>query len=322
MKIVVFGASGQIGHGLAVHLSAIGHHVTAVLRSHATQAFPAGIDVVKREAFDEQTFESLLQGADHAVHAIGLPEQFRADVADFHAVNCRLFEVFLAALRRVGGVGLTYVSSYEVFAPRDGRIEETNGMANPDAFGPYSRSKIAAFQHFKRFAEESGRIATSIHPAAVYGGLATSDGLTSYIERLAKWKWHQAPVIHPGRFPVVHVSSLADLVGRALGKSGSYIASDAMTTLKEIAVEVRGIADGYVPPEIPVGLVKLGVVFMEPVAKLTGTRPLSASGQVEFLTRGTEPSAVKAVSKLGWRPMPLAAGLRAFLEPAPVTAAA
>ena len=60
-------------------------------------------------------------------------------------------------------------------------------------------------------------------------------------------------------------------------------------------------------------MVKAVVPLMEATARMTNTRPVISSVQIDFLTKGQEPKADKAVAELGWNPMPLDDGIQKYL---------
>jgi len=70
MKVLVFGASGNIGRGITAELLRRGHTVTAASRSGA-QLQELGVPVVAGDAADPATVARLAQGQDVVVAAIG-----------------------------------------------------------------------------------------------------------------------------------------------------------------------------------------------------------------------------------------------------------
>lgn len=313
MKILVLGATGQIGQALVERLSATEHDIAVLVRNVGSHPFPERVQVLNRESFTRETFAEALAGVDHAIYGIGLPEQFTFDDSIFQTVNCDLLRTFLDALKEGGINRLTYLSTYEVFAVANNQIDEAQPVADESEMTPYFQSMIRAYRIVLAFARENGTVLTTIHPAAVYGGRNTGAGITDYMENLASRNWSRLPVINPSSFPVVHVDSLADAIVKSLDKPGSFIVSDTMTSLKDIAQTMRKQAWSYVPLVVPVWLILFGVRFLEAFARLTGTKPFASSVQIAFLTKGWEPHSSKAQAQLNWRPMSLEHGIRKFL---------
>jgi len=314
MKILLLGATGQIGHALLQVLARSEHQVSVMTRRHSGERFPSNVSVRVEPNFTVQAFRTALDDVDHVIYSIGLPEQFMFDTAAFQEANCRVLTSFLEAVRDSRVRAVTYLSTYEVFEVVQGVIRESHAVADERHMTPYSQSKVRAYRQVKAFADETGIDLTTIHPAAVYGGLNTGAGITDYMLNLALWKWYRVPTINAGNFPVIHVDSLADLILRSLGRPGAYIASDQMTSLKAIAQAMRRQERTYVPIVMPLPLVRLGARLMEALATVAPVKPLISSVQIDFLTRGWAPDPAKAIAELGWKPMPLDDGIARVLS--------
>jgi len=313
MRILMLGATGQIGHALTDAVSRTEHDVSVMVRSTRPR-FPDNIRVIQSAEFTPDAIRAALEGADHVIYGIGLPEQFTRDPGIFEKVNCALLRTFLEELRKTGIRGLTYISTYEVFENINDLIDETHPIADESHMTPYFQSMVRAYRSVVEFAEKNGVRLTTIHPAAVYGGLNTGDGITQFLENIASRNWHKVPFITRTRFPVIHVDSLTGAIVKAIGKPGAYIASDQMTSLGEISQIVRGRIASYVPLTMPVPITKLGVSILEAAARLIGVKPFASSVQLEYLTKGWEPSPAKAVRELDWKPLPLTEGVERYLS--------
>lgn len=314
MKILLLGATGQVGYALAMALARSEHQLSVLVRNSSDLHFPDNVTVIVQPEFTPEALISALRDADHLIYSVGLPEQFMFDTRVFEKVNCELLETVLDAMRRSQVRKLTYISSYEVFPVVDGVIVETHAVADESQMTPYSQSKVRAYRRVLDFAQANAVQLTTIHPAAVFGGLNTGAGITDYMENLKLRKWYRVPFINTGNFPVIHVDSLADVIIKSLDAPGAYLASDQMTTLKRIAQSMRIQARSYVPVIAPLPLVKLGVFLMEAIARVIRAKPLTSSVQIDFLTKGWTPDPEKAIRELHWKPMPLEEGIRRVLS--------
>jgi nucleoside-diphosphate-sugar epimerase len=314
MRILLLGATGQVGHALAGALSEAGHQLTALVRSAAAQKLPATVTVIEQREFTLDGFRSALRDMDHVIYGIGLPEQFLFDNSVFEKVNLDMLRIFLSALPGSSVRRLTYISTYEVFEAIDGAIDETHPIADESKMTPYFQSMIRAYRVIVNFGQTSDIAITTIHPAAVYGGRNTGGGITDYMENLATRNWHRLPFISPSHFPVVHVDSLADAMIKSLDKPGAYIVSDQMTTLRDIAKAMRKQTWSYIPLTVPLWFSMLGIYLLETIAHIVKVKPFASAVQIAFLTKGWTPSPNRAVTDLAWKPMPLEEGIRRFLS--------
>ncbi len=313
MHILLIGATGQIGYSLSKALTQTSHRVTVLVRDRTKQRFPEQFQVLESRSFDRQAFRRALNGIDHVIYSVGLPEQYLPDPSAFDRVNLGLLRVFLAEMADSDPSGLTYISTYEVFQAANGVIRESHPVASEHGFSPYFQSMIRAYRLVRDFAARHECRLVTIHPAAVYGGLNTGDGLTNYIENLLHKRFWRAPFVFDGRFPIVHADSLAEAVVATLSGEGPYIVSEQMTTLKAIALQLRQHADSYVPRNAPVGLARAGAALLEWLCRLAGTRPIMARVQIDFITRGIEPISERLSQDSDWHPRTLDAGLARYL---------
>ena len=99
MKILLLGATGQVGHALAWTLSEARHQLTIMVRKAAGQQLPEGATIIEQDEFTAESFRSALRGMDHVIYGIGLPEQFLFDDSVFEKVNCGMLRTFLGALQ-------------------------------------------------------------------------------------------------------------------------------------------------------------------------------------------------------------------------------
>ncbi len=314
MRILILGATGEIGYSLTTALARTKHDLRVFVRDRGTHRFPDKCQVLESRRFDGQAFRQALQDIDHVIYCVGLPEQYLPDPDAFERVNLDLLKAFLAEVAQKCPSALTYISTYEVFQAVDGVIRESHPLAGEEGFSPYFRSMIRAFRWVKDIAIREDIRLITIHPAAVYGGLNTGEGVTNYIENLLHRRFWRVPCIFEGRFPVVHADSLAGAIIGTLSGEGAYIVSDQMTTLKAIAGLLRRHADSYVPINAPVGVVRAGAAVLERAAGLTGTRPIMARVQIDFVTQGMEPVSERIIRERGWHPLALEEGLVRYLE--------
>jgi nucleoside-diphosphate-sugar epimerase len=314
MRTLLLGATGQIGHALAQALADTGEHeVSVMVRNAHDLRLPDNVRVLLRPEFSPGAFQAALRGIDQVIYGIGLPEQFTFDPGIFETVNCRLLGTFLEELRKSNIRNLTYISTYEVFENSNNWIDETHPIADESHMTPYFQSMVRAYRLVIEYAEKNGIKLTTIHPAAVFGGLNTGGGITNFMENLASGNWHKVPFITRTRFPAVHVDSLTGAIIKSIGNPGAYIVSDQMTSLEEIAWTMRGRIASYVPITMPVSITKLGVTIVEWVATRIGVKPFASTTQLDYLTKGWEPSPDKTIRELSWKPMTLAEGIDRYL---------
>lgn len=319
MRILIIGATGQIGYSLFQALVQTTHQNTVLVRDRTKCRWPGAARVIESRKFTPQAFRQALCSIDHVIYAAGLPEQFVPDTNAFERVNLDLLKAFLTELANVGPSALTYISTYEVFQAIDGIIRESHPVVSEDGFSPYVCSMIRAYRLVTDFAERNDIRLVTIHPAAVYGGLNTGDGFTNYLDNLRNKRFWRVPFVFKGRFPVISADFLADAIVASLAGEGAYIVSEQMATLRGIAKALRQHTDSYVPLNASVKIARAGATVLEWVSRLARTRPIMARVQIDFITQGFEPISERMIHELGWRPRTLDEGLAKYLGKKQIT---
>src|ERR1700682_5025862 len=114
MRILLLGPTGQIGCATTNALAQTEHQVSVLTRSASAVRFPDNVTVIEQRELTPAAFKAALQGIDHAIYCIGLPEQFLFDTSLFEKVHCELLATFLDALRDSSVRRLAYLSTYVV----------------------------------------------------------------------------------------------------------------------------------------------------------------------------------------------------------------
>ena len=158
MKVLVFGASGNIGREITAELLRRGHAVTAASRS-GSQAEGLGVPVLPGDAADAATVAALAQGQDAVVAAIGPKPGAAVPDGAFSGPAHGLIEGLRAAgVRRLlilGGAG-----SLEV-APGQRVVD---GPGFPDLWKPNALGQAEALDIYRTVGDLDW---TYVSPAAV-----------------------------------------------------------------------------------------------------------------------------------------------------------
>jgi nucleoside-diphosphate-sugar epimerase len=247
-------------------------------------------------------------------NAMGLPEQWRADDADFERVNARGTENVVRAARQARVRRVVHTSTIDVFHAESGSGFDESAVADYPKGTPYERSK----QH----AEELARTAAGdmelvfVNPAAVYGPgpLGSASLERQLFEPIVRGR---LPALIPGGFGVVYSDGVGagHLLAAERGRPGErYILCDEHVTLRHLAeTVVRTAGRGRVPLTLPVPLARALAGAGETMARLIRRPPLLARGELYFLLWNAAPDSGKAQRELGWRRTPFEAGLRRTL---------
>lgn len=137
-RVLVTGASGLLGSGVARVLSEAGNAVTTLQRRPS--GVPGAVDVCG-SVTDPAAVEEAVTGADTVVH-VAAKVSVSGPEREFEAVNVEGTRITLDAARRHGVRRFIHVSSPSVAHAGSSIVGEGAGPASPEhARGPYARTK-------------------------------------------------------------------------------------------------------------------------------------------------------------------------------------
>jgi dihydroflavonol-4-reductase len=312
---LVTGATGKVGNAVARALHRRGDRVRVLARDldAARAVLPEDVEVVRGDVTDSESVRAAVEGCELVFNAMGIPEQWLRDPAEFERVNARGTETVVRAAREAGVRRVVQTSTIDVFHAEPGeRFDETVVATEP---------KGTAYERSKQHAEELALAARGdmelvlVNPAAVYGPGAGEGLEAQVIEPVVRKK---LPALTPGGMGVVFTEGVASghLLAADRGRDGErYILCDRHVTLRELAETAKRVAgEGRVPRVLPVPAAKALAAAGETVARLFGVSPLIGRGQLLFLLWNAQPDSSKAQDELGWEPTPLDEGVAASLR--------
>jgi nucleoside-diphosphate-sugar epimerase len=316
-RILVTGATGNVGAPIASRLAGEGHDVRALVRSpeRAAALLPGEVELVHGDVTDAASVRAAVEGCSLVYHAAGLPEQWLRDPADFTRVNVEGTRNLVEASLQTGVERFAYTSTIDVFAWTPGQPFDESTLDPDPRPTHYERSKQAA-DALVIGALDRGLPAVFLHPSAVYGPAPTlTPGLNDFLVRLARRK---IPMLLPGGMPVVYSEDVAEGHIRAAADApvGSrYILSTTYHSLEDIARAVaQHVPRAGVPKIMPSTAARAASVLGEGIAKVTKRPPLIPRGTLHFLESHAVPDATRARDELGWSPVGFDEGLRRALD--------
>jgi nucleoside-diphosphate-sugar epimerase len=315
MRALVTGATGQVGHAVALALAKRGDQVRALVR-RPDAVLPPGVEAVQGDVTDPGSLDRAAEGCDLVFNAMGLPEQWFADSGIFERVNARGTENVVRAAAAAGVRRVVHTSTIDVFHAESGQAFDESHVAGYPKGTAYERSKQRAEELALAAAGETGVELVIVNPAAVYGTGPGGDATSveqSLMRPLIERRRAAVPMLPPGGMGLVHSPGLAagHLLAAERGQPGErYILCDGHMSFRELAeTTVRLAGRGIVPPVMPVPVARALSVAGEAVARVVRKPPLLPHGQLHFFLWDARPQSAKAERELGWRRTPLEEGL-------------
>lgn len=168
LTVLVTGASGFIGSGLAARLVERGARVRCLLRAGSSRAWLGDprLELVTGDLADPQGLAEAVAGVDVVFHLAGVTRA--PNPAGYHQGNVAATRNLLDALDRHGAAEarFIYLSSQAAAGPRT-REPGVCELDPPRPVSEYGRSKLAAEKEV--LARAAGRPVTVIRPPSVYG---------------------------------------------------------------------------------------------------------------------------------------------------------
>lgn len=318
-RVLITGAGGFTGVPLALALSAAGHRVTGLVRSRDRIATleRAGVTTVAGDIRDPGVVREATEGIDTVYHLAAAFRRAGVPDSEYHEVNVdatrRLVEFSAAAgVRRI-----VHCSSVGVH----GSVSEEAPATEDAPFHPediYQESKLEGEQIALQTADRVGVPLTVVRPGPIYG--PGDKRLYKLIGGVARKRFRLLGDGSP-HFQMVYVDDLIAgfrLAAEAPIAAGrTYIlAGDEAPTLKELVLEIAGLADVAAPRfRLPVWPFWLAGALCEAVCVPLGIEPPIFRRRVKFFTSNRWFDISRARNELGFAPkVSLHDGIRRTLE--------
>ncbi|MFI9012223.1 NAD-dependent epimerase/dehydratase family protein [Actinosynnema sp. NPDC053489] len=308
MKVVITGASGNVGTGVLRALAADGgHEVVGICRRPPAPGPP--FDGVRWHACDlggdnaHDVLGEALAGADAVVHAAWMFQPIRQGER-LHRTNQTGTATVVEAARRAGVPHVVHTSSIAAYAPGgDGPVPETwptTGVPG-SVYGVGKAEVEAALRRF--VAENPGTAVAVVRPTLVAQSAASASFLALFFDPLVPgWLIRQ---VREGRVPLlplpagmrvqlVHADDVGDAVVRILRRraAGAFnLAADTLTT-----ADLAGVAGARAVP-VPAAAMRAAVGLLWR-ARALGMSP----GWFDVGTRSPLVDTTRAREELGWSP--------------------
>jgi len=319
MKVLVLGATGQLGSNLVRALLAKGHQVRALVRP-ASKAPTLRELPLKRVNGDLNDAESLVRACDGVqvvYHAAGYypTETLPAKTA----VTLALGETrkVLDAIRRASVERLVFASALTTIGfPSPGRLADEECAFTPlFTENPYLMAKAAMEDEILKAALD-GVPAVVVNPTAFFGPYDSKPSSGTQILMVAR---RQMPAYIDGPINVIDVRDVAEGMIRAAerGRNGErYILGNWNTTQKQLNALIARVA-GVMAPLVPVpfALARYGSAVGEWVFKTVFRRPPPVPAFfVEALRHMQQYDCSKAIRELDYPRNPVEGAIRDALS--------
>lgn len=320
MKVFVTGATGFVGHHVALALAAQGAELRLLVRKSSNLS---NLEGVRGETFvgdlaEPESLRAGLAGCDAVVHVAADYRLWIRDPRAMYRANVDGTRELLRMARAAGVKRVVYTSSVATMNfRRDGLvINEDTPVSLGDMVGHYKRSKFLAEQEAIS-AAKLGQKVVILNPTTPVGPNDAKPTPTGRI--FVDFLNRKFPAYMDTGLNLVDVSEVARTHVTALskGKFGRrYILGGENLTLKQILDKMSAITGIPSPTmKIPFAVAATYAFFEEIVTgRIRGREPRATLEEVRMGRKKMFASSARAQQELGFRILPVYPAMRAAIE--------
>jgi dihydroflavonol-4-reductase len=311
MKILLTGATGQIGSALARALALAGHDLRCLVRPSSDRALLQGLPVTWAvgDMTDAASLAAAVADREAVVHSAGAISYWRARGARLEAVNVQGTAHLLDAAVKAGVRRFLLTSSIATIGTRD------QGMADETTAYDWHGLGIDYFDTKRRAEElvlgEAGLEGLAVNPGIVFGPHDLHHNGARMLLQVARGDLFGVP---PG---TTTAAVLDDVVAGHLaalerGRPGErYILGGTVLDFLSLYRRIAALLDKPAPTRVltPWQL-RAAAGLMGLAARFTLREPMITPALVHITTRNRAYSSAKAIRELGYSPSTLETGLQ------------
>jgi nucleoside-diphosphate-sugar epimerase len=321
MKILVTGATGYVGHNLALTLAGQGNDVHILVRSLQSAFIPQhpNIHVFAGDITKKETIIIAMQGCEKVFHTAALVQYYASDPSIFYDINVEGTRNVLDTALQLGVQKFVFTSTCGVIGPS---LHEPMTETDPRIIGFDSDYDISKFLAEKLVVEYSkkGMFAVIVSASKVFGpGIETHPiSVNSTIKRVIEGKLSFCPGNPHFISNYVFIDDLVrgHMLAMEKGTSGEkYILGGENLSYAEFFQIIRDFSGvGGILFPVPENMAKLYGFWHVLQSKLLGKEAAFSAKSVKHIYCNKSFSSLKAIKELGYSITPFAMALRSTIQ--------
>ncbi|WP_026714832.1 NAD-dependent epimerase/dehydratase family protein [Flavobacterium daejeonense] len=318
MKILITGATGQIGHKLALTLAERNNEIHILVRNPKSPNIPVhrNIRVFQGDITDVSSISNAIQNCHQVYHTAALVKIFDSDATQFYKINVEGTKNLLEKSLEFGIQKFLFTSSCSVIGPSEGKSLTENHSRTTPFICDYDSTKYEAENLVKKYASE-GLHAVIVSPSKIYGYSCTetkSITMNTVIHNFLNGKLTFIP--KPSHL-IANYCFIDDVIeGHILalnkGQSGeNYILGGENISYKDFFNTVKNVSGAKTKViEIPKTLLKIVSVMQWIRFYTTQKEPFVTNKSIQQIFCNKLFSSNKAIQFLGYKITPFEEALK------------
>ena len=317
MKVLLTGATGYIGHQLALNLAIQDQEVHALVRDLGSKKIPRHKNIipVKGDICEYETVQSAIKNCDYVFHTAAFTDLRCNKIDNFYKINVVGTRNVLEASMEERVKKVVYTSTLSTFGPALYKVPITENQPRIASYSnDYELTKSMSEDVVPEYVKK-GLNCTILSLTRVYGpGLNTySKGVNSLIFKMLNDKVLFVPSKLNIEANYVFIDDVinAELLALENGKSGEkYIIGGENSDYKTLFNHIKEISKSKIKTfQIDYNLVKNSIAFLNNLNSIFGRNFLLTPKVLDSLFTNRSASSQKAISTLNYKLTPFKIGL-------------
>jgi nucleoside-diphosphate-sugar epimerase len=317
MKVLLTGATGYIGHQLAIKLARQNYEVIALVRDLDSKKIPKhnNITSVKGDICDYESIQRAIKDCQYVFHTAAYTDLKCNKIDNFYNTNVVGTKNVLEASLAEKIKKVIYTSTLSVFGPSLFHVPITEEQPRIASYNnDYELTKTISEEVVSDYVKK-GLSCTILNVSRVYGpGLNTfSNGVNKIISKIVEDKVLYVPdkLIVEANYVYIKDVLNAQILALKKGENGEkYIIGGENTDYSGLFKKIKNISNSKISIfKINYNLVKIGIAFINGFNRLTGSSSALTPKVLDSLFTNRSASSQKAIATLNYKITPLKIGL-------------
>ena len=318
MKVFLTGATGYIGHQLALKLADQNYKVNALVRNLDSNKIPSHKNIIpfKGDICEYDTVKNAIKDCKYVFHTAAFTDLKCNKIDKFYHTNVVGTKNVLNASLEENVKKVVYTSTLSTFGPALYKVPITENQPRITSYAnDYELTKSMSEEIVSEYVKK-GLYCTILSLTRVYGpGLKTySNGVNTLISKIM----NDAILFVPSKLDVeanyVYIDDVvnAELLALDKGLAGEkYIIGGENSDYKTLFNNIKTMSKSKITIfQINYDLIKNSIAFMNNINSVFGKSFLVTPKVLDSLFTNRSASSQKAISKLDYKSTPLKKGLQ------------